>query len=68
VKKESVISGEPLECVSRGTGVTSTVGKKSDTLVGNVIRSEDRIGCLTGWRKEWITGVDKPLVRRLPEN
>jgi hypothetical protein len=68
--KESVISGNPLECVSRRKRVTSTVGKIADMSVGNVVRLEDTIGCLTGWRKEvgQKRGVDKPLVQRLPEN
>jgi hypothetical protein len=68
--KELIISGEPLQCVSRRGRVTSTVGKIADTSVGNVVRSEDTIGRLTGWRKEvgQRIVVDKPLVRRLPEN
>lgn len=69
--KECIISGEPLECVSRRKRVTSTVGKIADMSVGNVVRLEDTVWCLTrtGWRKEVgrKRGVDKPLAQRLPK-
>jgi hypothetical protein len=65
------IRTDPLVCVSLLNRVTS-IGWNivEDTLVGNVGRFEDRIGCLIDWCKEvgQKEGVDKPLVRRLSEN
>jgi hypothetical protein len=68
--KAWIINGEPLECASRRKRVASIAGKATDTSVGNVVHSENTIGCLTSWRKEvgQKKGVDKPLVKLLPEN
>jgi hypothetical protein len=70
LKDWMISSGEPLQCVSRRSWVTSAITKIAGTSVGNVVRLEDTIGRLTGWCKEvgQRIGVDKPLVRRLPEN